>query len=97
MGVTPMMGAAMPRYRPMMPCKESQKWKLFTDTANFYITETGKQCVLWPVASFPHLPSKQGELLKGRILPHLSEIVVFLYTAGETENSSYSGRQSGNM
>ena len=42
MGVTPTMGAAMPRYRPLMPCKEAQEGKLFTDTTNTYITEAGK-------------------------------------------------------
>lgn len=42
MGVTPMMGAAMPLYSPLTPCKESQKWKLFIDTTILYITETEK-------------------------------------------------------
>lgn len=42
MGVTPMMGAAMPRYSPVMPCKESQKQKLFIDTTTLHTAETGK-------------------------------------------------------
>ena len=46
MGVTPMMGAAMPRYSPVMPCKESQKQKLFIDTSTLYTAETATYCVL---------------------------------------------------
>lgn len=81
MGVTPMMGAAMPRYSPVMPCKESQKQKLYT--TDLYTAETEKRCVRSPEASFLPLCRARRAVKRKKPPPqHFSEIVL-LYTAEE--------------
>ena len=60
MGVTPMMGAAMPRYSPVMPCKESQKQKLCIDIPPPPLKQASSVSVCSSEASFLHLSAKES-------------------------------------
>lgn len=92
MGVTPMMGAAMPRYSPVMPCKESQKQKLYT--TDLYTAETEKRCVRSPEASFLPL-CRARRAVKRNPLLNISQKLSSYILLKKMENSFHSGRKSG--